>query len=77
MKLRITVAAALLAGLSTALVVTPGAAATDVGNGAPAAEDAELALKCTFHRTEECITIFGEGLPLPWPFPWSKKPDQS
>lgn len=77
MKLRVTVAAALLAGLSTALVVTESVGGTDVGNGAPAAKDSELALKCTFHRTEECVAIFGEGLPLPWPFPWSKKPDQS
>lgn len=54
-----------------------------VGNGSPMSVAPDLPIKCTFHHTKACDGALaawekenavahpmGEGLPLPWPFPW-------
>ncbi len=64
------------------LAASPAFAANHVGNGAVA----EMGLACTFHWTATCDAAYGvtakraplkpngEGLPLPWPFPWKLMP---
>jgi hypothetical protein len=57
-------------------------ALTGTGTGNPGAAAVEMRLQCGFHWTAACDAAFGvkgdrapvapngEGLPLPWPFPW-------
>jgi hypothetical protein len=58
-------------------------AGTRVGNGSTMSVSPDMPLQCTFHHTKACddalaalakdktlMHPLGEGLPLPWPFPW-------
>jgi hypothetical protein len=74
--------AALTAGFPAMAAEKPVAHATTVNHS-------DVFLKCVFHRTKACedaaharlqhgtvMRPFGEGLPLPWPFPWRVPDDQ-
>ncbi len=36
--------------------------------------DLDAALRAVFNRKQACLETAGEGLPLPWPFPWRCPP---
>lgn len=65
------------------LAVLPALAGTGTGNpGAAAcdracvAHDLDAALRAVFNRKQACAKPAGEGLPLPWPFPWRCPPTE-